>query len=173
MFFSLIRIFAPQVLARLFLSTCLLSCASVSHSQITDAKIDAKNKNANAIEEMLPDMIKADTLDKVLALFKPAINKTQIVASDYLLLDSPQIAPAGLLSVHLMSELPGTELFLLFNSRPATDEPSFLAAQAVPNLGKLDKRIKIKLSKTSDLLFIVRAGGRWYSVSNEVKIATK
>ncbi|MFZ6749304.1 hypothetical protein [Undibacterium sp. Ren11W] len=155
-------------LSHLLLSVCLLSSASFSHAQI-----DAKKKSANAIEEMLPDIIKADTLDKVLTLFKPAVNKTQIVPSDYLLLDSPQIAPAGILSVHLMSELPGTELFLLFNNTPAKDEPSFLAAQAIPNLGKLDKRIKIKLKKTSDLLFIVRAGGRWYSVSNEIKIATK
>jgi predicted secreted protein len=173
MFFPLAALTRRIPLCHLLLSACLLSSVSFSHAQIADAKIDAKSKSANAIEEMLPDMIKADTLEKVLALFKPAVNKTQIVASDYLLLDSPQIAAAGILSVHLMSELPGTELFLLFNSTPAKDEPSFLAAQAIPNLGKLDQRIKIKLSKTSGLLFIVRAGGRWYSVSNEVKIATK
>jgi hypothetical protein len=173
MFSHIMSIFARSVLTQLCFFVCLLFCVSACRAQIADAKIDAKSKSTDTIKEMLPELIKADTLDKVLAMFKPAPSKNQILPSDYLLLGSPQIAAAGILSVHLMSELPGTELFLLFNITPAKDEPSFLAAQAIPSLGKLDKHIKIKLSKTSDLLFVVRASGQWYSVSNEVKIATK
>ena len=118
-------------------------------------------------------MITADTQDKVLALFKPPITKSKLIKSDYLLLDSPPIAVAGIMTIHMMSELPGTEFFLLFNSTPAKGEPSFLAAQAIPNLGKADSRVKIKLAKSTELTMIVRAGGRWYSVTNDVKIVTK
>jgi hypothetical protein len=144
------------------------------HADLGIAQIAATpNKVTSVIDEMLPDMITADTLDKVLALFKPPITKAKIVKSDYLLLDSPPIAAAGIMNIHMMSELPGTEFFLLFNSTPAVGEPSFLIAQAIPNLKKADVRVKVKLTKSTELTMIVRAAGRWYSVTNDVKIVTK
>ncbi len=121
----------------------------------------------------MPDLIKADTLDKVLPLFSPPVTKTQIVKSDYLLLDVPPIALAGTIPVRLMSELPGTEFFLLFNTTPRPGEPSFLIAQDAPALTKPDVRVNIKLSNSTELLLVVRANGIWYSVSSDVKIAQK
>lgn len=142
---------------------------NLAHAQISPVV----PTNANDLADMLPDLIKADTLDKVLSLFKPAPTKSQLINSDYLFLDSPPIAATGIMSIHMMSELPGTEFFLLFNSTPAVGEPSFLTAQGIPNLKKADVRVKVKLSKSTELTMIVRAGGRWYSVTNDVKIVTK
>lgn len=169
MIFSLTRFHFCSPLAKIMLTSCLLLNAGLSTAQI----IANPAKTTNTLDGMLPELIVADTQDKVLALFKPAVTKAQLVKSDYLLLDSPPIAAAGIMSVHMMSEIPGTEFFLLFNSTPAKDEPSFLAAQAIPNLTKADIRIKIKLAKSTELTMIVRAAGRWYSVTNDVKIATK
>jgi sulfur-oxidizing protein SoxY len=169
MFFKSINI-TPHFFIRLFiLGIGFLLCITASHAQIGSTQ----NTNISTLNEMRSDMVKADTIDKVLALFTPITTRAQLIQSDYLLLDSPQIAMPGIISVRLMSELPGTELFLLFNSTPSVNEPSFLSAQAIPNLSKLDTSVKIKLSKTSQLTLIVRAGGRWYTVSNEVKIAGK
>lgn len=169
MFYHLNRnLFLLHSIAIILLGSLMLS-ANICHAQI----VASPATNASDLTEMLPDLIKADTLEKVLALFKPPVKSTQIIKSDYLLLDSPPIAAAGIMSVHLMSELPGTEFFLLFNSTPAKDEPSFLIARAVPNLTKADIQVKIKLTKSTELTMIVRAGGRWYSVTNDVKIVTK
>ena len=169
MSFSLNRFYIRMPLCKFFLASCLILTAGYSVAQIAPGT----TKSAGVLDEIMPEIIKADTVDKVLALFKPGVIKDQLIKSDYLLLDSPPIAMAGIMSVRMMSELPGTEFFLLFNTTPALGEPSFLVAQAIPNLTKADVRVKIKLTKSSDLLMIVRAGGRWYSVANDVKVARK
>lgn len=169
MFFFSKNSFPHSPFASLLLASFLFLNVSNSTAQIASSTA----KVSSILDDMLPDMITADTQEKVLALFKPAVAKSQLIKSDYLLLDSPPIAAAGIMSVHMMSEIPGTEFFLLFNSTPAIGEPSFLAAQAIPNLGKADVRVKVKLAKSTELTMIVRAGGRWYSVTNDVKIVTK
>ncbi|MFZ6672742.1 hypothetical protein [Undibacterium sp. Xuan67W] len=145
----------------------------VTSSLTTQAQISTGNVPGTSLESLMPDLLKADSADKALSIFKPAVSKTQLVKSDYLLLDSPAIASAGLIQVRLMSELPGTELFLLLNATPAKGEPTVLAAQEIPNMSKADIRVKIKLAKNSELLLVVRAGGKWYSVTNDVKVVTK
>lgn len=169
MSFSLNRFHVRMPLFTLFLASCLSLSGGYSVAQIAPGM----TKSAGVLDEIMPEIIKADTVDKVLALFKPGVIKDQLIKSDYLLLDSPPIALEGIMSVRMMSEIPGTEFFLLFNTTPALGEPSFLAAQSIPNLTKADIRVKIKLTKSSDLTMIVRAGGRWYSVSNDVKVARK
>lgn len=169
MVFSSYRFYCRPPLAKIMLASCLLFNAAMSAAQISATQ----SKTTSVLDEMLPAMITADKQEKVLALFKPPVTKAQLVKSDYLLLDSPPIAAAGIMSVHMLSEIPGTEFFLLFNSTPAKDEPSFLIAQAVPNLTKADVRVKIKLSKSATLTMLVRASGRWYFVNNDIKIATK
>jgi predicted secreted protein len=169
MSFLLNRFYFRLPLFKLFLASCLFLSAGYSVAQIAPGT----TKSAGALDEILPEIIKADTVDKVLALFKPGVNKDQLIKSDYLLLDSPPIAKAGIMSVRMMSELPGTEFFLLFNTNPSIGKPSFLVAQSIPNLTKADVRVKIKLTRSSDLLMIVRAAGRWYSVTNDVKVAIK
>lgn len=169
MSFPMNRLFFRMPIFRIIFASFLVFSTGYSTAQIATGT----TKSPGILDDLLPEIIKADTVDKVLALFKPGVSKDQLIKSDYLLLDSPPIAAAGIMPVRMMSELPGTEFFLLFNTTPALGEPSFLVAQAIPNLAKADIRVKIKLTKSSDLLMIVRAAGRWYSVSNDVKVATK
>jgi predicted secreted protein len=125
------------------------------------------------LADLLPELINADTVPKVLAKFTPPVSEAQIVNSDYLGLNAPQIALAGLVTVRLLSELPGTDLFLLFNANPRVNEPSLLSASVVPALTKAESRVQVKLTDTTNLLLIARANGLWYKVSSEVKIAQK
>lgn len=122
---------------------------------------------------LLPELINADTVPNVLAKFTPPVTEAQVVNSDYLLLDAPPIALAGTITVHLLSEVPGTDLFLLFNAKPRANEASLLSANSIPPLAKAEVRVPVRLTTSTDLLFIARANGRWYKVSSEVKIAQK
>lgn len=126
-----------------------------------------------AFSDLLPELFNIDTVPNVLAKFTPPVTDTQVVHSDYLLLDAPPIALTGPIIVRLLSEIPGTDLFLLFNAKPRANEPSLLSASAVPPLTKAETRIQIRLTATTELLFIARANGRWYKVQSEVKIAEK
>ncbi|MDZ7657214.1 MAG: hypothetical protein U0997_14880 [Sulfurimicrobium sp.] len=126
-----------------------------------------------ALSGLLPELVNLDTVPMVLAKFTPPVTEAQIVNSDYLLLDAPPIALAGPVTVHLMSEIPGTDLFLLFNAKPRANEPSLLSASAVPPLTRAETRISVRLAATTELLLISRANGVWYKVISEVKIAEK
>lgn len=123
--------------------------------------------------ELLPELINADTVPKVLAKFTPPVTEAQVVNSDYLLLDAPPIALAGLSTVHLKSELPGTDLLLLFNAKPQAKQPSLLSANPIAPLAKAEINVPVRLAATTELLLIARANGRWYKVSSEIKIAQK
>ncbi len=122
---------------------------------------------------LLPELFNIDTVPKVLAKFTPPVTDAQVVHSDYLLLDAPPIALAGPITVRLLSEIPGTDLFLLFNAKPRANEPSLLSASAVPPLTKAEIRIPVRLTATTELLLLSRANGLWYKVLSEVKIAEK
>lgn len=143
----------------------------------TTGTAQAANKTTTAVRtpfsELLPELINADTVPKVLAKFTPSVTEAQVVNSDYLLLDPPPIALAGLTTVHLKSELPGTDLFLLFNAKPQANEPSLLSATPIAPLAKAEIKVPVRLAATTDLLLITRANGRWYKVSTEIKIAQK
>ncbi|MBC3877790.1 hypothetical protein H8K38_08225 [Undibacterium sp. FT79W] len=156
-----------HTLAKVIAALLMTATSVTSHSQTMSSTPTI------SLDSLMPELLKADSIDKALTAFKPSVSKSQLMTSDYLLLDSPAIAPAGLLSVHLMSELPGTDLFLLLNATPSKGEPTVLAAQEIPNRTKADIRVKVKLTKSSELLLVVRAGGKWYSAINDIKIATK
>lgn len=162
---------------RLSRRICALSLFSLTlFASVTPPTVQAQTaptKVVNKIEDLIPEMTKAGTVDAVLAMMRPAVSKTTLTKSDYLLLDSPTIALAGIMSIRMVSEIPGTEFFLLFNQTPAEKEPMFIAAVSTPGIGKAEAKIKAKFSKNADLLLVVKAGGRWYSVANDIKIATK
>lgn len=123
--------------------------------------------------ELVTEMQKAESIDKALGMLQPPITKAQLTKSDYLLLDAPPIALPGKIKVRLMSELPGTELFVLFNNKAQPKEPAVLVAKLIPANAKSDAQIEITLDRTTELLLLAKVGGRYYSVTREVKIAAK
>lgn len=154
------------------LSLCALlmtvQCAGVSAAQES-----VRQATVSVISEQEAALFEADIPDKVLALLQPPVANTQIPPSDYLLLDAPPIAQEGAVSVRLMSEIPGTNLFLLFNNTPRLNQPSLLSVQEIPSLTKADVRVSVQLFNTTELLLVARANGRWYKVVSEVKVAQK
>jgi len=161
------------------LSRCLCALSLYSFNllaSVTPLTVQAQTAPAkifNKIEDLIPEMTKAGTVDAVLAMMRPPVIKTNLIKSDYLLLDSPTIALAGIMTIRMVSEIPGTEFFMLFNQTPADKEPMFITAVSTPGIGNAEAKIKAKFSKNADLLLVVKAGGRWYSVANDIKIATK
>jgi hypothetical protein len=165
--------FSVRRLSRCICALSLLSFTLLSSVAPVSAQAQtAPTKVVNSIEDLIPEMTKAGTVDAVLAMMRP-VSKTTLTKSDYLLLDSPTIAVAGIMSIRMVSEIPGTEFFILFNQTPADKEPMFITAVSTPGIGKAEAKIKAKFSKNADLLLVVKAGGRWYSVANDIKIATK
>lgn len=133
----------------------------------------AAPEGKTALSGLLPELLNTDTVPMVLAKFTPPVTEERVVNSDYLLLDAPQIALAGPVSVRVLSEIPGSDLFLLFNAKPRANEPSLLSASMIPPLTRAETRMTVKLTATTKLLLISRANGLWYKVLSEVKIAEK
>lgn len=87
-----------------------------------------------------------------------------------LLLEVPDIALAGEhTSIRLTSKVPGTDLMAIFNERGV---PYLLEVREF-NAGQ-DQQLsaKVKLEKTGKIRAVVRAAGKFYQVSREVKVAT-
>jgi sulfur-oxidizing protein SoxY len=89
--------------------------------------------------------------------------------SNRLMINAPEIsANPQRIQIHLRSELPGTDLFLLMAS---SSTPPMIAQFTIPVGTEADVRTEIKLADTTKLLLVVRAAGKLYSVQKEVKIA--
>lgn len=132
-----------------------------------------QSPRAATVSALQAELFEADTLDKVLAKLQPPVTLAQLAQSDYLLLDVPPVALAGIIPARVMSEIPGTDLLLLFNATPRLKESSLLAVQEIPPLAKADVRVSVKLTHSTGLLLVARANGRWYKVTSEVKVAQK
>lgn len=93
-----------------------------------------------------------------------------LLAGKRLLLEAPDIAIAGRpVSVLLTSRLPGTDLIVLIDER--ADPALILMEEFAPGLD-LSLRASITLKRTSRVRALVRAGGKFYEVSREIKVAT-
>ncbi len=116
---------------------------------------------------------KADTLAQVLPLFPPAVTADKLPISDHVLLDVAPIAVAGTIPVRMFSELPGTDLFMLFDTAPRTGQKSLLIAQLLPAGAKPDLKSSITLDHSTSLMLVVRAAGKLYAVKASVLLAEK
>lgn len=94
---------------------------------------------------------------------------TPPLAGKRLLLEAPDIAIAGRpVSVKLTSRLPGTDLIVLIDER--ADPALILMEEFAPGLD-LSLGASITLKQTSRVRALVRAGGKFYEVSREIKVA--
>ncbi|MDY7539945.1 thiosulfate oxidation carrier protein SoxY [Undibacterium sp. RTI2.1] len=95
--------------------------------------------------------------------------KDPIEPSNQLLVDTPEIsAEPGRISIRIRSELPGTDMMLIISPSIV---PPVIAQFLIPVGTEADITTMIKLSGTSKIQLVVRAGGRLYSAQKEVKIA--
>ena len=95
---------------------------------------------------------------------------TPPLAGKRLLLDVPDIVIGGRpVSVLLTSRLPGTDLIVLIDER--AEPPLILMEDFAPGLD-ISLGASITLKQTSRVRALVRAGGKFYEVSREIKVAT-
>ena len=92
------------------------------------------------------------------------------LAGNRLLLEAPDIAISGRpVLIKLTSRLPGTDLIALVDER--ADPALILMEEFSPGLD-LSLESSITLKRTSRVRALVRAGGKFYEVSREIKVAT-
>lgn len=86
-----------------------------------------------------------------------------------ILLDVPEIADGGAsVRARIMTTLPGTDWIALLIDK----NPQPLAAQfTIPSGTEPDIELLVTLPQTSMLRAVVRAGGKYYTVNKEVKVA--
>ncbi|OYV45020.1 MAG: thiosulfate oxidation carrier protein SoxY [Acidocella sp. 20-57-95] len=101
------------------------------------------------------------------AAVKAMFNMTA-TASDQITLDAPDIAENGaVVPVSVSTALPGvTAIAILALGNPNT----IAAAYQLPAGTKSAVSSRIKLAKTTDVVALVQAGGKLYSVSKNVKV---
>jgi len=85
-----------------------------------------------------------------------------------ILLDVPEIADQGAsVRIRVMSAIPGTDwIGVLVDKNPAPLAAQFtLSASTEPDI-----ETNVKLSQTSSVRAVVRAGGKYFAVAKEVKV---
>ena len=92
------------------------------------------------------------------------------LAGKRLLLEAPEIVISGRrVLVNLISRLPGTDLIVLIDER--ADPAVILIEEFAPGLD-LSLRPSLTLNRTSRVRALVRAAGKFYEISREIKVAT-
>ena len=97
-----------------------------------------------------------------------AIGASSVVESDKIELRAPEIAENGaIVPVEITSRIPGTESIYIIadkNSQPLVAEFDFT--------GAIDPFIstRIKMGETSKVRVIVKAGGKFYATTRDVKV---
>jgi predicted secreted protein len=152
----------------------LLQCgAGTVLLQLMGASWAQMQPNAVPPAMLLTELFKANTLDTSLMKLQPPVNAKQVLKSDYLLLDAPDIVLAGPVPIRMMSEIPSTDLFMLFDKNPQPGQPALLAAMIIPAFTMADISIPLTMTANTELLMLARANGRVFSASREVKLALK
>lgn len=102
--------------------------------------------------------------------------------SGYLLLDLPDIAPAGPLQVRMRSEISGTGWLVLLRGKrgqtprlqaPGAAQPEPVLIQAIPIKGGqiASAEVSMDFKKGGFYTLLAYARGRWYVTEREVKLA--
>ncbi len=100
---------------------------------------------------------------------KTLSDKEQPEPSNRLMISAPEISvDPGRIPIHLRSELPGTDMMVLMATSAV---PPVVAQFMIPVGTEADVQTMIKVTDTTKLQLVVRAGGKLYSVQKEVKIA--
>lgn len=107
----------------------------------------------------------ADKMDAAMSILE---GSTETIPSDKITVKTPDIAENGaVVSVSITTELPDAEsisIYVPVNAFPLT------ATYALTD--KVDGEIsgRIKMAKTSDVIAVVKAGGKLYTAKKEVKV---
>ncbi len=97
------------------------------------------------------------------------ISETALIPSDKILLDVPDVAENGtIVPVMVTSELEGVEsITLLANKNPHPMTSSYL----IPKGTLAYVATRIKMQETADVVAVVKANGKFYSVAKRVQVA--
>jgi len=138
---------------RHYLISGLFAAAGIVFSKMSFAIASRKMFEANSVPEALKNLPEKDIPE----------------ANNRLLIGVPEItAEPDRISVHLRSELPGTDLMILMASSAV---PPVIAQFTIPVGTEADLQTQIRLKGTTTLQLIVRAGGKLYTAQKEVKVA--
>ncbi len=110
------------------------------------------------------DLSKAKTVDEVMKM----LGATGAAASDKIKIKAPEIAENGaVVPVGITSEIPGTtEIVSLTAANPTPFAAKYTFGEgAVPAV-----KSRFKMGKTTDVVAVVKAGGKYYMAKTNVKV---
>ncbi len=114
-----------------------------------------------------PNVYRAAGVNEALA----ALGATGATASGRLLLEVPDIHDTKQpVPVRMRSELPNTDAMVLLVERRVRPVAVAIAMRPMTNP---DVVFQVPIDKTSPVRLLVRADGRWYSVTRTVRLATE
>ncbi len=102
------------------------------------------------------------------AAIKGALGSNATTASSDIVLDAPEIAENGaVVPIKVTSNIAGTEsISLLISKNPTPLTATFKMGKGAEGF----VATRVKMSKTSDLVVVVKANGKLYSAKKEVKV---
>jgi len=102
------------------------------------------------------------------AAIKSALGSSTTIASSDIALKAPEIAENGaVVPITVTSKIAGTEsITMLISKNPTPLTASFKMGKSAEGFVST----RVKMSKTSDLVVVVKANGKLYSAKKEVKV---
>ncbi|MDZ7662592.1 thiosulfate oxidation carrier protein SoxY [Thiohalophilus sp.] len=111
---------------------------------------------------------KAFTAEKMDSALSEMEGKTELVNSDKITVKTPDIAENGaVVSVTVRTELPDAENISIYV--PVNTFPLTASYELTDKFGG-EITGRIKMAKTSDVIAVVKAGGKLYTAKKEVKV---
>ena len=138
---------------RRYLWSGLMAMSSMLFGQISWAAANRKLFDAGSSAAALQTLAEKDA---------PELSRRLMLAIPEISADPSHIA------VHIRSELPGTDMMILMAT---SITPPVVAQFMIPVGTEADIQTMIKLTDTTTMQLVVRAGGKLYFVQKEVKIA--
>lgn len=148
----------------LFAVTCLFAGGMLN--------VSAQPQSAAATAQPLIDpLVMTKKADAFLATLTPPVSVEKLGSGNDLLLDFPAIAPAGPVLVRVMSIIPRTDRMWLLSLSPQPEGPTALLASVHLEPSALpDASLLLDLQRTQSILFVVRAGGKYYGLHRQIKV---
>ena len=130
---------------------------------------------ASHAQVVSPALTQATSVDAALG----AIGASKSEPSTYLLLDMPEVAPAGKVRATMASELAGTAWLVLLRGRRGasaplppgeTPQPVLLGAWPFKAGAAARATLSLELQASESFTLLALTRGRWFSVEREVKL---
>jgi hypothetical protein len=131
----------------------------------------AQTSPSVAASVVFPAGLPTKKVDEFLATLRPPTSFKALLSGNDLLLNSPDIARSGTVHVKAVSTIPRTDAMWLLTMQAMPDSGSAMFVGVQFDVSALPEiNVPLQLFKTQSVLLVVRAGGKYYGLSREIKV---